>query len=492
MKLRRFTAAALTPFLVVSAASAHKPVQHPPIKHRAQVSALPNIVFILTDDLSKNLLPYMPNVQALQDRGMTFTDFTVTDSLCCPSRASIFTGEFPHNTGVHENGGPNGGYQGFADHGDERKSFAVDLHNYGYLTEFGGKDFNGYQPCNDPAPGWSTWHAVNDGGYNGYGYNMANGTAGHCNWYDNDPSDYATYQLRTQTNDFIRNEGNTGPFFAEMATFAPHFPSTPAPGDGNLYPNLNAPHTPAWNTEPTNAPQWLQKPPMSDDDITRNNNSFRQRVRSVQAVDGAVANIENTLESQGMLGNTYFVFASDNGFHTGEYQLLPGKMTAFDSDVNVPLIVAGPGVCHGCVNHKPVSNIDLAPTFEDLVGALINKDTIDGHSFEPLLHGEDVPWRTFVGIEHTNPKDECDPDCQPPGAGELPSYTALRTDTFTYVQYKTGEREYYDREADPYELNNIYDTLPDSRKNALKVRADALSSCQGYSDCWTKAVVTND
>src|SRR5689334_3158040 len=60
----------------------------------------PNIVFVLTDDLSWNLLPYMPQVQAMEREGMTFTNYTVTDSLCCPSRSSIFTGEYPHDTGV--------------------------------------------------------------------------------------------------------------------------------------------------------------------------------------------------------------------------------------------------------------------------------------------------------------------------------------------------------------------------------------------------------
>ena len=62
--------------------------------------AHPNIVFVLTDDLSWDLVKYMPHVKALQQQGMTFDNYTVTDSLCCPSRASIFTGKFPHNTHV--------------------------------------------------------------------------------------------------------------------------------------------------------------------------------------------------------------------------------------------------------------------------------------------------------------------------------------------------------------------------------------------------------
>ena len=72
--------------------------------------AHPNIIFILTDDLAWNLVQYMPHVQQMQADGATFANFFVTDSLCCPSRASIFTGEYPHDTGIFTNTGPDGGF----------------------------------------------------------------------------------------------------------------------------------------------------------------------------------------------------------------------------------------------------------------------------------------------------------------------------------------------------------------------------------------------
>src|SRR5262245_33313709 len=68
-----------------------------------------NIVFILTDDLTWNLVQYMPHVLQMQQEGVTFAHYFVTDSLCCPSRASIFTGRYPHNTGIYLNDGPDGG-----------------------------------------------------------------------------------------------------------------------------------------------------------------------------------------------------------------------------------------------------------------------------------------------------------------------------------------------------------------------------------------------
>src|ERR1700694_5146013 len=89
--------------LIVALASGSAVASQPPDPARR-----PNIVFILTDDLAMNLVQYMPNLQAMQREGTTFSNYFVTDSLCCPSRSSIFTGKFPHNTHVLTNVPPLG------------------------------------------------------------------------------------------------------------------------------------------------------------------------------------------------------------------------------------------------------------------------------------------------------------------------------------------------------------------------------------------------
>src|SRR5262245_33850129 len=113
----------------------------------ATATTPPNIVFVLTDDLSWNLVRYLPQVQKLQSDGLTFTDYTVTDSLCCPSRSSIFTGRFPHDTGVFTNGGADGGFNVFHSRGEEASTFAARLQSGGYLTGMMGKYLNGYRPA---------------------------------------------------------------------------------------------------------------------------------------------------------------------------------------------------------------------------------------------------------------------------------------------------------------------------------------------------------
>ena len=84
-------------------------------------------MFVLTDDLSWNLVRYMPHVQTMQRAGESFTNYFVTDSLCCPSRASILTGRFPHDTGVYGNSGPEGGFTVFHARGEETRTFATAL-----------------------------------------------------------------------------------------------------------------------------------------------------------------------------------------------------------------------------------------------------------------------------------------------------------------------------------------------------------------------------
>src|SRR6185437_12635779 len=140
-------------------------------------SRRPNIVFVLTDDLSIDLLRFMPEVQALATRGSTFENYFVTDSLCCPSRASIFTGRFPHDTGVYTNAGKDGGIGAFYANNNEQTSFNIPLAQAGYRTAMMGKYLNRYLQPGAPVaptyvpPGWSEWD-VAGWGYPEYDYPM--------------------------------------------------------------------------------------------------------------------------------------------------------------------------------------------------------------------------------------------------------------------------------------------------------------------------------
>src|SRR5450759_4297044 len=113
---------ALATVVLMSLAEAGRPspaLVGAPAPQNAAPARRPNIVFVLTDDLASNLVPYMPHVVAMQKAGVTFANYFVTDSLCCPSRSSIFTGRYPHDTGVFTNRPPLGGYEAFNAHGND-------------------------------------------------------------------------------------------------------------------------------------------------------------------------------------------------------------------------------------------------------------------------------------------------------------------------------------------------------------------------------------
>ncbi|HEY2224993.1 sulfatase-like hydrolase/transferase, partial [Actinomycetospora sp.] len=185
------------------------------------------------------------------------------------------------------------------------------------------------------------------------------------------------------------------------------------------------------------------------------------------------------------LDNTYIVFSSDNGYHMGDHNLMPGKQTAFTTDIQVPLVVAGPGVPAGHTVDAMMSSIDLAPTFLQLARAQPTAEQ-DGVSMLDEWHGQPAPpdWQRAVLVEHHGPVDSAlDPDVQPYRAGNPPSYEAMRTASSLYVEYDTGEREYYDLRADPYETNNTFATLALPRQLELHDMLARLETCKGPAEC---------
>jgi arylsulfatase A-like enzyme len=455
----------------------------------------PNIVFLLTDDLSWDLVKYMPHVREMQAEGTTFSKFFVSNSLCCPSRATIFTGKFPHNMGIYTNGGKEGGFPRFHQSGQEHDTFAVRLRNAGYTTALMGKYLNGYTPnlFVDGAslfipPGWDEWDVAGKA-YGEYDYFMNENR--RLRYYGRRPSDYLTDVLATRTLDFVtRASALKKPFFLEISTFAPHSPFTPAPRDENLYPRLKAPRTPAFNeADLSDKPSWLRnRRSLRTLQVESIDEAFRKRVQSVQSVDELLGQLEEALRANGQLSNTYIFFGSDNGLHLGDHRLAAGKQTAFETDIRVPLIVTGPRAVPARTVSDLASTIDLYPTFLHLAGVGI-PSVIDGRSLVSLLSGRAVGgWRKAVLIEHHGPDvSRDDPDFQGPWGGNPKSYTALRTSHSLYVEYAGGELEYYDLKKDPYELNNSPGLLTAASREHLHNQLDALSHCAGQLNCWAAA-----
>jgi N-acetylglucosamine-6-sulfatase len=445
--------------------------------------ARPNIVFVLTDDLSWDLLPYMPEVRRLQRDGMTFRQFMVADSLCCSSRATIFTGEFPHNTGVLGNVPPVGGYQAFRRNGDLSRSVAVALQHAGYRTALFGKYLNDYHPFRAGLdPGWDDWLASSYA-YSGFGYEQSDD--GHAEIAGYRPRDYVTDMLSRHALRFIRSTAGRQPFFAMISTYAPHKPFVPAPRDRRLFRHLRLPRRAGFDAPSTHPPRWLgRRPPLTARQKRGLVRDFRERARSVQAVDDMIRRLRATLRAAGVARNTYIVFTSDNGFHLGQHRLTDGKRTAFDEDIRVPLIVVGPHVRRGRATSAMTGTVDLAPTFERWAG-LHADGSRDGRALAPLLRGRrPAHWRRALLIEHFDDRVVTgDPDAQGWAQGRPTTYAALRTRWTTYVQYADGEREFYDRRRDPAELHNVADRLGRAGLARLSAALAGYRECRGEREC---------
>jgi arylsulfatase A-like enzyme len=452
----------------------------------------PNIIFILTDDFASNLSDFMPNLKAMQKEGVTFTNYYVSNSLCCPSRSSIFTGLLPHNSGVQTNTKPIGGYEAYMEHGDAQESFCVALQHGGYKTAMMGKFLNGYLPRkHQPVTGWTDWF-VSGAGYRNFDYDInCNGQLLH---YGHATEDYLTDVLSSRADSLIK-AWKKSPFFIEIATFTPHGPFIPAPRHLDLFNEERAPRTPAFNKQAdSTAPDWLRKLQLLNQKQTdRIDNIFRNRLRCVMSIDEMLGNIRKTLNEAGVSDRTYIFFSSDNGYHLGDYSMLQGKQTPFDIDIRVPLIAIGPNVAKGSSQKAIVSNIDLAPTFAALAAAPLTGNP-DGKDIRHLLtekNTEKINWRNFAIIEHRRVSyDINDPDRQEPEDGILPSYTALRFQNLLYVEYETGEISCYDSQKDPYELKNIASDLPFDVKNKLHSILLAAKNCGDKNGCWGVQMMT--
>jgi N-acetylglucosamine-6-sulfatase len=442
-----------------------------------------NVVLVLADDLDWELFDQVPRLAALQDKGMTFTNHTVTDSLCCPSRTSILRGQYIHNHRVVSNlGATGGGWPTFFARGEQADCLPVWLQKAGVTTALFGKYLNDYPNLPKQAhyvpPGWSQWavpisHADS---YTGYDYTL--NEDGRLVRYGKKPKDFLNDVITTKATDFIRT-APTG-FFLELSTYNPHQPSPVAVRNKDTHAATVAPRTPDFNAVGTNEPTWLRSvkalPVWKQGRLDA---LWRQRAQSAESVADSVDAVMATLEQTGHADDTLVVVTSDNGFHMGAHRLNKGKRTAFREDTVVPMVVLGPGVTPGTRVDAMTSTIDLAPTFTQYLGATA-PSWVDGRSLNDIIATDQVPttWRNAVLSESMGTSGPEDPDYQPQAP---PPFTAMRTTDWLFVVYRDGERELYDLKADPYEMNNIVSTADPSLVAHLYSQMQAMRACSGDS-----------
>ena len=458
--MRRLALMAILVFLAVGCGASAQAQETPPER--------PNVVFILADDLDKRLLTShlsdYPNIRALAADGTTFDNAFVTNALCCPSRATMLTGQYSHNHGVMHNEAPDGGAPAFRPLGAE--ALPVWLDDAGYATGLVGKYLNRYDGTYEP-PGWDEWK----GRVVGLPYQGKDQVEGFGMDGKNADGETHTQVFADESDSFVRRRAGATPFFLFVSPYAPHDPGVHAGRYDALFSDARLPRPPSFNErDVSDKPAWVRNDPrLTTGQISEAQSLYRNRLRSMMDVDRMVGRLVAALRDTGELDNTYVVFTSDNGYHAGQHRLLmPPKRLAYEEDIRVPLIVRGPGVTAGARRDEIVLNNDLAPTFAGWTEAspLLLQD---GRSLAPLL-GPTPParWRTAFLAEGARQES----------IGR-PAYRAVRTQNYLYVRYGNGEKELYNLERDPYELRSYDEGADPALKERLGRQLSSLASCAG-------------
>jgi N-acetylglucosamine-6-sulfatase len=424
---------------------ARSPVERAAALPRTAVPATtasgPNVVLIVTDDQRVGTLDAMPAVRRLLGRrGTRFTHAIASNPLCCPSRASILTGRYSHGTGVYANWGSAGGWPAFDGSGAESSTIATALDDAGYTTGLFGKYMNRYPeaPSGYVPPGWDRWFvfAEENGAYYDYAtFDSQRGTQRH----GSAPPDYSTDVIRRRAVSFIRDTPSTTPFFAMITPYAPHGPATAAPRHDGTFGDEPIPIGPGLSENVADKPSYIRQQRASDP--VQMIERARDQLETLSAVDGLVRQVVDVLRSSERLGQTLFIFTSDNGMSNGEHRWRT-KVVPYEESIRVPLLVRFDGqVLPDVVRGTLAANVDIAPTIADYAGVTLSG--AEGRSLRPVLQGSASQVRDAVLLEHLQFRGL-----------PVPTYCGIRTRRFMYTWYATGEHELYDLSVDPHQLTD--------------------------------------
>jgi N-acetylglucosamine-6-sulfatase len=461
----------------------------------------------------------MPNtLDLIAKRGMTFNDYYVPYPLCCPSRVSLLTGRYAHNHGVKGNLQPNGGYFGFSFRAAANNNLATWLQGAGYRTIHIGKFLNGYgdEPYDNGTsipPGWNAWHSVLKADTNHYysGYTLNNNGVLEGPYGDSGTWEPREYTVRDDIGcpfaplnglpcfhetDMLSNLAMSElqatppeqPFYLQLDYTAPHGdfrkPAGPEPTPrhydwfkGAPFPHDRSEGFAEGNV--TDKPSFIRGSEyLTLSEIHTYRIYWNKQLESLRDIDDGVKLIHDVLGSMQRLRNTYIIFTSDNGFFFGEHRLTGGKFLAYEPATHLPFLIRGPHIRAGTESDELVANIDIAPTILELAGVEATK-SVDGRSLVPFLGDPDlrtlrpILFESFVETSDVNQNGAIEEPASrasrvsarsrsTKAGGATASilappkdYEGIRLGQYKYIAWPDGEKELYDLEKDPDELNNI-------------------------------------
>lgn len=509
-------------------------------QQKAGKSSRPNIVFIMSDDHAyqaisayDNRLIQTPNIDRIAKMGMLFTQASVTNSICAPSRATILTGKHSHLNGKIDN---------HFEFDTTNVTFPQILQKEGYQTAMFGKLHFGNNP-----KGFDEFKILPGQG-NYYNPDFITKKQGNIK-----VDGYVTDIITDMTLDWLQKERDPNkPFLLMYLHKAPHRSWLPAErhleeftnkqfpepstlfddyknrttavaeaemnilthmawaGDNKVFPEvmeqLNIPEIgydkKRFNAEmgrlnPVQKANFLKAytpineafkrlyPSMNDTDKMRwkYQRYMQDYLGTIKAVDENVGRLINYLEANKLMDNTIIVYTSDQGFYLGEHGWFD-KRFIYDQSFKTPLLVAWPGkVKAGTKSDKLVQNLDFAQTFLEAAGMKAPAD-MQGESLVPILTGKEKEFKRDAVYYHYY---------EYPAEHMVNRHYAIVTNEYKLIHYYYVEDQWelIDRKKDPNELKNVYNDPAYAKvKQMLHIKLDELRKkykdskelSQGYID----------
>jgi arylsulfatase A-like enzyme len=390
----------------------------------------PNVLIIVTDD-QRGGTQVMPKMRAwLEAKGTKYAKAFATSPVCCPSRASIFTGRYAHNHGVQSNTEP--------ENLNQQTTVQYYLDRAGYRTGIFGKYLNSW--FREQPPYFDRWAISKSSktGYSGGEWNVQ-GTVRTV-------SQYGTHFIGDQADAFL-NSGSQDPWFLYLAPPNPHSPY-------EAESKYKTAPVPEWTCNPAVLESdRSDKPPyvrLYNGNCARGQETRTKQLRTLMSVDDLIDRVLTTVRDNGELSNTLVFFLSDNGYLWSEHGLT-GKRFPYLDSIRIPMFARWPGhVPAGVVDRRLVANIDLAPTVLDAAG-LTARTPIDGHSLLSGYSRDRMLTEYWSGGDWAGPV-EGDP---------VPDWASLFTPEGHFIRYYRPDgtvsfREYYRLSVDPWELSNRF------------------------------------
>lgn len=473
----------------------------------AMTSERPNIIFIMSDDHAyqaisayDNTLIETPNIDRIAKMGMLFTNASVTNSICAPSRATILTGKHSHINGKVDNHFP---------FDTTNVTFPQILQDAGYQTAMFGKLHFGNSPKGFDQfkilPGQGAYYnpdfiTKNEGNIKVEGYVTDIITDMTLDWLQNERKADQPFMLmylhKAPHREWLPAERHIDEFtnrtFKEPATLFDDYSGRGRAakeaemnlltdmhwaGDSKVYPEvmdelgiegtsgwdkgafdrevgrMNEAQRANWDKAYMKVNEDFKKayPSMTEEDKMkwRYQRYMQDYLGTIKAVDENVGRVLDYLEANNLMENTIIVYTSDQGFYLGEHGWFD-KRFVYNESFKTPLLMAWPGkVQGGTKSDEMVQNLDFAQTFLAAAGIEAPSD-MQGESLLPLLTGETDKWTRDAVYYHYY---------EYPSVHMVKRHYAIITKEYKLVHYyfDNDEWELIDRKKDPMELTNVYD-----------------------------------